>query len=280
MTGTLALDPLRAAPGGRYADERVVVVAAGGPAGVRAGALGDGRVLVRHHLGRLDDDLAEDLAAALAPLGDDHDLFARAFTGVVVTSHADPVTAWARFYRASLARIREPHRGGYAAVHRHALDLLPRTSVVDLGASLGFLALHLAQLGVAVTAVEHDAGTARLLRLMADALGADLGDVAADTAALPDDAADAVALLHVLEHVDTATGAALLAEAVRVARRRVVVAVPYEDRPVGLYGHVRSVTPDDLAALGAASGSTFDVHEHHGGWLVLDLPAGGGSGTR
>ena len=36
------------------------------------------------------------------------------------------------------------------------------------------------------------------------------------------------------------------------------------------FGHVRTVSLDDLAAWGHASGLRWDVTEHHGGWLVLD----------
>lgn len=56
-------------------------------------------------------------------------------------------------------------------------------------------------------------------------------------------------MLHVLEHVDAGTAGALVGEAVRIARRRVVVAVPYEAEPTALYGHL-----------------------HRGGWLVLSHP--------
>ena len=60
-------------------------------------------------------------------------------------------------------------------------------------------------------------------------------------------------------------------EAVRLARRRVVIAVPYEDEPEELWGHVRTLTREDLAAYGLRTGLPFAVEEHHGGWLVLDL---------
>ena len=85
--------------------------------------------------------------------------------------------------------------------------------------------------------------------------------------------ADAVALLHVLEHVDESAAAALISEAVRIARRRVVVAVPYEETPSALFGHVRTIDVRQLDKLGAGSGWDYQVHEYHGGWLVLDRPA-------
>ena len=84
---------------------------------------------------------------------------------------------------------------------------------------------------------------------------------------------DAVALLHVLEHVEEATAGALISEATRIARHRVVVAVPYETRPTRLFGHLRTINAGQLRKLGAASGWDYQVHDHHGGWLVLDRPA-------
>ena len=106
MTATRRLDALRSCPAGRYEDGLVVVTAGGAP-GITAGPWPGGRIAVRHSLrpGELNDDIAEPLAAALAPLADDHEVFARAFTGVVLTSRPDAGAAWEEFYRNSLARL-------------------------------------------------------------------------------------------------------------------------------------------------------------------------------
>jgi hypothetical protein len=61
--------------------------------------------------------------------------------------------------------------------------------------------------------------------------------------------ADAAARLHVLEHVDEATAATLVTEAVRIARRRVVTAVPNETSPARLFGHVRTIDARQLPRL-------------------------------
>jgi SAM-dependent methyltransferase len=270
---TAAIQPLRSCRAGRYEDH-LVVVEPGVRPGITAGLRSDGRFGVRYRLrpAELDDELAGPLADALAPHTDDHEVFARAFTGVVLTSRPRASTAWELFYRNTLSRIRRPAQPGYAEVYRHALQLLPGTSVADVGCGFGFLALHLAARGTAVTAVDSSAGTTALLRQMAGRLGLRLGVVAGDGRALPLCAAsvDAVALLHVLEHVDEPSAARLLAEAARVARHRVVVAVPYEASPTRLFGHVRLIGPAQLAALGARSGLPWWCHEHLGGWLVLD----------
>ncbi|WP_375483451.1 mycofactocin oligosaccharide methyltransferase MftM [uncultured Jatrophihabitans sp.] len=270
------IEPLHSCPGGRYEDALVTVVhepRGDGPP-LRARAEG-GRIVVSHRLaaGGSDDEVGVRLAEALAALTDDHEVFARAFTGVVLTTDRYAPRAWARFYRNTLDLIRDTAAPGYTGVYRHALDLLPTTSVADLGCSFGFLALHLASRGTAALAWDVDAGTTALLRCMARTLRRDV-DVRDDVHAIADGETDGVALLHVLEHVDAPTGRRLLAHALRIARRRVVVAVPVEDVPDPLFGHVRRVGLDDLRDLGAESGWTYDVHDHLGGWLVLDRTEG------
>ena len=269
------LDTMRSCPDGRYEDDLVLVRRALGP-GITARQGADGRIEVTHRIGpaQLDDELGSLLVSALAPLTDDPAVFARAFTGVVLTSQPHATRAWDLFYRNSLARIRHRTAPGYSALYRHALELLPATSVVDLGCSFGFLALHLAERGVVVTACDVDPGTTALVRRMSRRLGRvlDVRTTTSEHVNLPDDAADAVAVLHVLEHVGFEQSLVVLGEALRVARRRVVVAVPFEQCPTALFGHVRSVDAQELDALGSASGWTYEVHEHFGGWLVLDRP--------
>jgi hypothetical protein len=59
----------------------------------------------------------------------------------------------------------------------------------------------------------------------------------------------------------------------RVARRRAVVAVPFEHVPDPAWGHVRTYRLSDPHALGAATGLPYRVDEHHSGWLVIDRPS-------
>jgi SAM-dependent methyltransferase len=287
VTAADPVDLLRSCPGGRYEDARVVVEARP-DTGVRASRVSasrvsagrgpDGRIWVRHgwRAGELDDEIAEPLAAALSPVSDDHEVFGRAFTGVVLTSQPDATVAWDSFYRASLARLhRPPGQRGYSEIYQHALDLLPGTTVADLGCGFGFLSLHLAGRGAAVTACDVTPGATGLLRRMAGLLGLPLDVVTGDAGSgrLGPVSADAVALLHVLEHVDEPAAAALISEAMRIARHRVVVAVPYETIPSRLFGHLRTIDTGQLDKLGAGSGWDYRVHEYHGGWLVLDRPA-------
>jgi predicted SAM-dependent methyltransferase len=95
----------------------------------------------------------------------------------------------------------------------------------------------------------------------------------AASVSLPDGAADTVTVLHLLEHLDVDASAAALREAMRLARRRVVVAVPFEDVPRACYGHVQRFDVGALQRIAEAwRGPDLEaaVHEFHGGWLVLD----------
>ncbi|MEP6817615.1 MAG: mycofactocin oligosaccharide methyltransferase MftM [Marmoricola sp.] len=247
-----------------------------------------GRIRVRHSLAasQIDDDLGGLLADELFGPGwlRGPDLFERLFTGVVRSVADDPREAWGHFYRNSLLRIEEclttatigsgSHGtiSGYAPVYQHAESLLVDGSSLELGCCFGFLSLRIAAAGRRVMSSDVSAGTVRLLATMAPLLGVELSTVPADAARFPAvaDYADNVLVIHLLEHLDQAHGARVLTEALRLARRRVVVAVPLEREADETWGHVRPVSLDDLDAWGRSTGLAYDVHEHHGGWLVIE----------
>ena len=162
---------------------------------------------------------------------------------------------------------------GMAPVHDRAAALARRPDVVELGCCFGFLSLRLAAAGHRVTAVDLVPGTARLLATdVADARARRSRPWPATRRRIPlaTGAADTVFAVHLLEHLPRGADAGVLAEMLRVARRRVVVAVPFEDEPNPAWGHVRTFDLAELDALGAATGLPYTVDEHHGGWLVVD----------
>lgn len=266
------LDPERAGhPGGRTA------VLPGFDAGRsarhrrRVWVDADGRVRHAITAAGLSNDLAGWLADLVAAGRLDPARFEEAFVAVV--SQVDP--KWAIFYRNTLAALRdggEPGgtNAGMAPVHDRAAALAVG-DVVELGCCFGFLSLRLAAAGHRVTAVDVVPGTARLLAAVSEELGTPVATLAGDARRIPlaDGAADTVLAVHLLEHLPRGADAAVLAEMLRVARRRVVVAVPFEDVPDPAWGHVRTFSPGDLEALGAATGRPFAVTGHHGGWLVV-----------
>ena len=205
----------------------------------------DHRAVVVHRLPpeRVDDDLSGLLADELFQPGwlRGGELFEHLFTGIVLTSHPDPLVAWERFYRRTLDRVAGaigdgPAAGAhgtiadYAPVYAHVEEVLAEGTVLELGSCFGFLALRLAQAGRDVTASDISPGTIDLLRAVAPRLGVRLAAQADDAARVQaaDRSVDNVLAIHLLEHLDAAHGARVLAEAIRIARRRVVVAVPLE----------------------------------------------------
>ena len=295
------IDPLRVDGSGGYHDTVVAVTRGGFVPGhaVRTASFAfwvdHERVHLVHDLPDelIDNDLAGLVAGELFAPGwlEGSELFERLMTGLVVSAAPDPLAAWTLFYRNTLARLTalaaggvatptlapsslvEGSLAGYAPVYAHAHTLIGPGSLLELGSCFGFFSL-LSAAHLTVTASDLTPNTVRLLSRVAPRLGLRLGTLICDAARVPrpDASFDTVAALHLLEHLPPEHGAAVIAEMQRLARRRVVVAVPFEDEPTAAYGHVRVFTREILQEMGAASGWHWDVHDHHGGWLVLDRP--------
>jgi SAM-dependent methyltransferase len=203
--------------------------------------------------------------------------FERRFVEIVEATAPDRLDAWTAFYRNTLDALASGGAPGgtnaeMAPVHDRAAALAVGRDVVELGCCFGFLSLRLASAGHRVTAVDLTPGTAALLASVAPRLGTPVRVVAGDALRIPlaDRCADTVFSVHLLEHLPVGQDAVVLAEMLRVTRRRAIVAVPFEDAPNPTWGHVRTFDLAALDALGAASGHQYVVDEHHGGWLVVD----------
>lgn len=234
------------------------------------------RIVLRHNLGvrDLDNDLAGRLAAEMTASGlTDNGLFERLFAGVVTSTVDDAALAWSAFYRNTLDRLTaEPASRGsiaeFAPIYRRARSLVRGSRVLDLASCFGFLPLLLVGDGLDVIASDLSHPSMRLLSAMDGRVRCCC--CAAESLPFTDGAVDTVLAVHLLEHVDLPTASRVLSEAIRVARRRVVVAVPYEDEPDAAYGHVRTLDHGALEALGSGSGLRFEVIDSDGGWLILD----------
>ncbi|MGH3435142.1 MAG: mycofactocin oligosaccharide methyltransferase MftM [Sciscionella sp.] len=296
--GTVVIDPLAPVEPGSYRDQLVDVIcedlvarpfeAATPIAETRHFCLyrRGRRVQVSHWLRpeQLDNDIAGMLATELFDPGwlSGNGIFERVLTGVVRSAVTEPVQAWETFYANTMARMREEWSGrghgaahstiaGIAPVYARALRFVPPGRVLDMGSCFGFFSLLLAERRRnTVTASDISAGSMRLLGTIADAWRLPLTTTVCDAACvpLPDRAVDTVTVLHLLEHLDPVHGLAVVREALRLACRRVVIAVPYEDEPNAIYGHVRRFDAAMLTEIGMGSGRRFGVSEHHGGWLV------------
>lgn len=298
------IDPLAEAPPGEYHDELVSVLRMTGDQPVddappivrtehfRLGRDGK-RMRVCHGMRphELDNDVARLLVDELFAPGwlSGGEVFERVFTGIVRSTVHDPLLAWNTFYGNTLSRIRQEWEGrravgpsataahssiaDIAPVYQRVLQLVGDGKVVDLGSCFGFLALLLAERPRnSVTASDLVPGTVNLLKVIAENRRLPLETLVCDAAwvPLPDAAADTVTMIHLLEHLEEDRGIAVVSEALRLARRRVVVAVPIEEAPNPTYGHLRVFDRATLRQLGQSSGHCFTVSEHHGGWLVIE----------
>jgi hypothetical protein len=285
------LDPLAPTPRGTWSGRGVQVRRRVGPHREHraTGAMCTQRFCT-HRRGQLltvehdinPDELCDELAVMLAEqLIDSGALrgqseFEQVFTGVVRSTVDGALPAWLRFYRNSLHKL-ESGTTAFAPIHAHAAELLRGTSLVDLGSCFGFFPLRMARMHVDVIATDLSGPTMNLLANASSHLRRPLRTLRCDATnvPLPARSADTVTVLHLLEHLPPDAANNAVAEALRLARHRVVVAVPFEDEPRACYGHIQRF---DLAALhrmaddvrAADPGLTATVHEYHGGWLILD----------
>lgn len=240
----------------------------------------DNRLIVEHHL--TPDDLCDELATMiftdLADIGMLHRQadFEEVFTGIIRSTVDGPENSWLTFYRNSVNRL-EAGTAGFSPVHRRAANLILGPEVIDLGCCFGFFPLRLAAMGIDVLATDLSVPTTDLLARMSGLLNRPLRTLACDARCvpLPDRSADTVTAVHLIEHLHPGQSFAVVQEALRLARRRVVIAVPFETEPTACFGHVQRFARSDLhrMALRLESGNPglrATVEEHHGGWLILD----------
>jgi SAM-dependent methyltransferase len=229
----------------------------------------------------ISNELADHIAAELTPLGlvPDGRAFEQIFVAAVLATHPDPMQAWAAFYGNTIRRLRRPDPGTgglatFARIYAHVLSLVRGTIVLDVGCCFGFLPLLAAERYPRLRVIGADLvpATATLASRYSRALGGRSRFLAADLLALPvaDQAVDTVLAIHVLEHLPAGACYPALAQLCRVARRRVVIAVPLEATPDPTFGHLQAFDLPRLAGLGHVSGWSQGVHAADGGWLVLD----------
>jgi SAM-dependent methyltransferase len=232
---------------------------------------------------RISNELADHIAAELVPLGlvPDGQAFERIFVDAVLSARPDPERAWTEFYGNTLRELRcaDPAGTGsvatFARIYERALSMVRGTTVLDVGCCFGFLPLMAAERDPRLKVIGTDLVPAAvaLAGRICRARGGRARFAAADLLALSigDQAVDTVLAVHVLEHLPAGVTAQALAQLRRVARHRVVVAVPLEEIPDPAFGHLQAFGLPRLTRLGAdARGWSYRVCAADGGWLVLD----------
>lgn len=253
-------------------------------------ALGDITVLV-HRLepGEIDNDLAELVAGELVSPGRVAvaRTFERCFAGVVLSSASDSGEAWRTFYGNTLSRLERATSssrpefgpvGVFGRIYGRARSLVAGSSLLDVGTCFGFfpLLLQRLELHLDITALDVSEPMIGLARDAAASLHhtGNVEFVRGNALSLPfaGGSFDTVTALHLLEHLDSSSANQALWEMCRVARRRVIVAVPLEEKPDPAYGHVQSFDREGLIRLGEETGWRCDFEDYLGGWVVLEPP--------
>ena len=248
----------------------------------------DDAIVVLHRLepAAIDNDLAELVAGELIRTG--HvaipRAFERCFAGVVLSSAPSSREAWRAFYDNTLSKLRlgsYPGRDSgpvavFGRIYEHARERVVGSSLLDVGTCFGFfpLLLQRSEPRIDITALDV---SAPMLELARDAAASrhHAGTVTfacGDACSLPfaSDSFDTVTALHLLEHLEPSSASRALQEMCRVARLRVIVAVPMEEEPDPAYEHVQRFDREDLIKLGEKTGWRCGFEDYLGGWVVLE----------
>jgi SAM-dependent methyltransferase len=208
--------------------------------------------------------------------------------------HVDLGMAWRRYCLNSLVRYRqllseeraapapqESHIAQFAAVYRRIIDCCVGVNLLDVGSSLGFLPLLVAEHHADMTVVGCDnrqevlscasdvspnSTSNRISFLHKSLLDEDFQEIGKF---------DTVTAVHLLEHLAEDELPLALSNLVEVTSRRLIVAVPYEEKMEVLYGHQQVFTPEKLSSWGQWCVETLGCQQYwcedvRGGLLIVD----------
>ena len=237
----------------------------------------------------IDNDLAELVAGELVRSG--HvaipRAFERCFAGVVLSLAPSSREAWRAFYDNTLSKLQQVALGSYpdrdsgpvavfGRIYEHARERVVGSSLLDVGTCFGFFPLLLQQLDPQIDIVALDV-SAPMLELARDAAvsshyAATVTFACGDACSLPfaSDSFDTVTALHLLEHLTPSSASRALQEMCRVARLRVIVAVPMEEESDPAYDHVQRFDREGLINLGEKTRWHCGFEDYLGGWVVLE----------
>ncbi|MBD0023247.1 methyltransferase domain-containing protein [Gordonia pseudamarae] len=197
--------------------------------------------------------------------------FEDAAVQMICSSAASEESAWRAYYLNSINEL-DNGTSPFSPVHRRARSLIAGHEVLEVGCCFGFFALACARDGHSVRACDISPGAIDLLTTASASLRIDVDACVGNALALPypDDHVDTVTLIHLLEHLDVQDTTVAVTEALRVARHRVVIAVPFEEEPTEHFGHLLRLTEDDLRLWAdRVDHAGAEIFTDHGGWLIL-----------
>jgi SAM-dependent methyltransferase len=172
----------------------------------------------------------------------------------------------------------------FAAIYRRIIECCKGASVLDVGSSLGFIPVMLAEHfdGMSIVGCDNRQEAVACAADLASAAGVDqVAFVIKDV--LSSDFTemgmfDTLTAIHVLEHLDEGDLPTALGNLLHVTARRLIIAVPYEEQVQPLYGHEQAFTPEKLDRWGrwcveTLGGGSYRCEDVSGGLLIVDRPA-------
>lgn len=181
----------------------------------------------------------------------------------------DQQTIWLHFCLNSLNSLRDqiahplknaPDQISYiapfAAIYRRIFELVTGGSLLDVGCSFGFFPVLMADRDHSMRVVGSDVSQDAISFSTTLANAVEVHSVTFHQIdVLSDDFPklghfDTVTTIHVLEHLPEEDMTTALDHLLRTARKRLLIAVPYEEQAQGLYGHYQTFTPEKLHQWG------------------------------
>ncbi len=244
-------------------------------------------------------------AASIQPslyASSEHETFQRCVGAIVRSMDGNERRAWHRFYDNTLAALppsattamaagRTDFITSFRAIYAKIAGLVAEVAaetVLDVATCFGFLPLVLA----GQSGSDRSAGLRRIIgcdinpalvalandyrqQRQVPGVGFVCADILAGQAAGeldPGGGFDVVTAIHLLEHLTPAETEHAMHNLWALTRRRLIVAVPFEDEPDPRYGHCQAFDERSLRDLGRGIAADGRFFSYHGGWIVLDRP--------
>ncbi len=223
--------------------------------------------------------------------------FGATLFGIIASTFPSPrhqPTIWNYFCLNTLTRLRRqitqslltvdqsPYITPFANIYRRIAELISGQSLLDVGSSFGFFPILMAEsmpdsriIGcdynpdavTLATNLAQASGTQQTTFIMQNMLAADFSDIGYF---------DTVTAIHLLEHLSEEHIPFALSNLLRVTQQRLIIAVPYEEQPEAVYGHLQIFTPEKLEHWGQwcreqlQGKGCYSCEEMMGGLLVIE----------
>jgi SAM-dependent methyltransferase len=172
--------------------------------------------------------------------------------------------------------------GPFAAIYRRIFELVTGQSLLEVGCSFGFFPVLMAERDHAKRITASDISADAINFSIALANAAQVHNIAFHQIDVLSDAFpmlghyDTVTAIHLLEHLKEEDMPTALDHLLQVTKKRLLIAVPYEEQAQALYGHEQAFIPEKMHQWGnwcikALGGKgTYRCEELIGGLLLVE----------